>query len=161
EVSELPACRAAVESFKVQKNRLILPLTRGRILLFVIHRKAEVSHLAAVGEGANLWVTGQSADQHHFVQVRHGCTLPSTVEEGSRVAKPAVVYIRLPSGCKSATGRFWRFLKTDQFSSSACCRRGPRRGRWSSALSSPLTGPSVPGSSLATCRARACSSRAK
>src|SRR5207249_12088729 len=66
---------AAVEDFHVDENGVFDPLARLGVLFAVVHREAELRHLAAVGEGPHFRVARQATDQHHFVQVGHWSTL--------------------------------------------------------------------------------------
>src|SRR5579862_4496363 len=62
---------AAVEHLAINEHGFVFPLPRLLVFAAVIRGKAEARHLAAVGEGADLRLAGETTNQDDFVDVCH------------------------------------------------------------------------------------------
>src|SRR5262249_4674318 len=68
----LPAILAAIPDLHIDEARNLFPLLTVLVELAVVHREAELGTGPGSARLNRLRVTGQSTDQHHLVEIRHG-----------------------------------------------------------------------------------------
>jgi hypothetical protein len=62
---------APIERVAINEHRLVFPLPCLRVLPAVVHRETKGRNFPTVAKRPDFGVTGQVADQNHFVEVRH------------------------------------------------------------------------------------------